>query len=86
MTRQELRAGDVVVLCSDGLTGFVSAEELAQVAGGSNELSTVCDELVELANARGGRDNVTVVVARFTGPGLRQPPRGDARGDPQPVP
>jgi protein phosphatase len=86
VTRQELRAGDVVVLCSDGLTGFVSAEELAQVAGGSNELSTVCDELVELANARGGRDNVTVVVARFTGPGLRQPPRGDARGDPQPVP
>ena len=56
------------------------------MAGGSNELSTVCDELVELANARGGRDNVTVVVARFTGPGLRQPPRGDARGDPQPVP
>ncbi len=83
VTRQGLRAGDAVVLCSDGLTGFVSATEIAEVVASSNDLSAVCDELVELANARGGRDNVTVVVARFEGPGLKEPPPGDGRGDPQ---
>jgi len=86
VTRQGLRAGDAILLCSDGLTGLVSASEIAEVVGSSPDLSMVCDELVELANARGGRDNVTVVVARVDGPGLKEPPSADGRGDPQVVP
>jgi serine/threonine protein phosphatase PrpC len=86
VTRQGLRVGDAVLLCSDGLTGFVDAAEIAEVVGSTPDLSIACDELVELANARGGRDNITVVVARFDGPGLKDPPPGDGRGDPQVVP
>ena len=57
LTHQELRRGDVLVLCSDGLSGQVKKEEIAQI--------------VALANERGGPDNITVVIARFDGDGLR---------------
>jgi protein phosphatase len=86
VTRQTLYSGDVLVLCSDGLSGFVEAGEIAEVVSSSPDLSLVCDNLVELANSRGGRDNITVVVARFSGAGLKDPPAGNGQGDPQPVP
>jgi protein phosphatase len=57
------RPGDVYVLCSDGLTGLVRDEEIGMA---SRELppSEACRLLVDLANLRGGPDNITVVVAR----------------------
>src|SRR5882762_10027454 len=59
------------VLCSDGLTGQVKKEEIAAIVSTTPELSAVCDKLIALANERGGPDNITVVVARFDGDGLR---------------
>ncbi len=56
--------GDVVVLCSDGLTGPVRDEEIARVIADLAELDSMCERLVELANARGGEDNTTVAVVR----------------------
>ena len=56
-----VRPADRFVLCSDGLCGFVTDEEIAAIAGDPD----VCDaaaKLVELANDRGGEDNITVLV------------------------
>ena len=58
-----IRPGDVYVLCSDGLTNLVSDEEIGTI---SRELTPAeaCRMLVDLANVRGGSDNITVIVAR----------------------
>ena len=71
LTHQELRRGDVLVLCSDGLSGQVKKEEIAQIVSTTPDLAAACDKLIALANARGGPDNITVVAARFDGDGLR---------------
>ena len=71
LTHQELRRGDILVLCSDGLSGQVKKEEIAKIVMAASDLPAACDQLVALANQRGGPDNITVVVARFDGDGLR---------------
>ena len=58
-----LRAGDTLLLCSDGLHGLVSDEELASFASRA-DLEGACAALIELARERGGHDNITVVLAR----------------------
>jgi protein phosphatase len=73
LTHQELRRGDILVLCSDGLSGLVKKEEIAEIAGRERDLQVACDKLVALANERGGPDNITVILARFEGEGLRPP-------------
>lgn len=80
LTRQQLRRGDMLVLCTDGLYGQVSKDEIAEVAAHTNDLVGMCNELVDRANQRGGPDNITVVVARFSGDGLRAPQLGDQLG------
>jgi len=62
-----LRPGDLVVLASDGLTRYADEEALASVLSTVRDPGAVADELVRRANDAGGRDNVTVVVARFDG-------------------
>ena len=71
LTHQEVRKGDLLVLCSDGLSGQVKKEEIAAVATRERDLQAACDKLIALANERGGPDNITVVLARFDGEGLR---------------
>lgn len=56
--------GDAVVLCSDGLTTHVDDAEIAAVAAKERDVEAVCARLVDLANARGGEDNVTVALVR----------------------
>src|SRR5437016_5717282 len=73
LTHQEVRRGDILVLCSDGLSGSVKKEEIAEIATRERELQAVCDRLIALANERGGPDNITVILARFDGEGLRPP-------------
>ncbi len=60
-----LDAGDRLLLCTDGLTEMVPEQELFTVLSGENDPALVCDRLVDRANELGGKDNVTVVVARF---------------------
>ena len=66
-------AGDTFVICSDGLTSHVSDEEIGTITG---ELPPVraCRLLVNLANLRGGSDNITVVVVQVQGNGQNNPP------------
>ncbi|BDG60653.1 Stp1/IreP family PP2C-type Ser/Thr phosphatase [Caldinitratiruptor microaerophilus] len=54
--------GDILILCTDGLTNLVTAAELAEAARDPAGLDTLPARLVELANDRGGYDNVTVVA------------------------
>jgi protein phosphatase len=78
---QRLNRGDVLVVCSDGLTGLVRKTEIAAVVTSDNNLAQVCETLIALANERGGPDNITVVAARFYGEGL--PETSDAEEEPQ---
>jgi PPM family protein phosphatase len=80
LTHQQLRRGDVLVLCSDGLTGQVTKEEIGAIAGSETDLLAACERLIALANQRGGPDNITVIIARFDGDGLLRPEIGDAPG------
>jgi protein phosphatase len=60
---RELQAGDLLVLCSDGLTEHIQRGELAELIA-SLDPEQVARDLVNVANERGGHDNITVVVAR----------------------
>ncbi len=72
LTHQPLRRGDTLILCSDGLSGVVRREEFAQMAQAHPDLPSLCSALIDLANARGGPDNITVVAAHFEGDGLAE--------------
>jgi protein phosphatase len=98
LTNQQIRLGDAIVLCSDGLSGQVTREEIAeQVAAAGDDLVGLCGGLIDLANERGGPDNITVLVARFAGQELQEPgdedevghqvyPLLDPEADTEPVP
>jgi serine/threonine protein phosphatase PrpC len=58
------RAGDVYLLCSDGLTGMLSDDEVAGLLGGAASLDDAARSLIRAANQRGGKDNITVVLFR----------------------
>jgi len=62
--RTDVRAGDVFLLCSDGLTGEVSDAEIETVLEQCPGAEAACRALIDLANERGGGDNVSVVVVR----------------------
>ncbi len=64
MSRQRVQADDVVVVCSDGLSVAVSSAEIVDVVSVETRMSTACDRLIDLANERGGPDNITVILAR----------------------
>jgi serine/threonine protein phosphatase PrpC len=64
------RAGDVVLLCSDGLTTMVHEPRIADILAGAPSLEAAVDQLVREANAMGGRDNITVVVFRLEEEGV----------------
>jgi serine/threonine protein phosphatase PrpC len=72
--RVHLKRGDIILLCSDGLSGKLRAEDIQNIVMSNEEnLSKACDELIAEANNRGGEDNITVVLARFDGEDLQEP-------------
>ncbi len=80
LTYQPLRRDDVLLLCSDGLCGVVNRVDLTSAMEACPDPSEACRVLVDMANERGGPDNITAVVARFGGPGLDAPAEGDEVG------
>jgi serine/threonine protein phosphatase PrpC len=60
--------GDLYVLCSDGLTKMVKERRLPQYLVVDTDLPTLVDSLVDAANAKGGVDNITVVLVRIEAP------------------
>jgi PPM family protein phosphatase len=65
-----LMDGDRLLLCSDGLTDLVSEQEIAEVMAATESSSDVCEKLTNQALQKGGNDNVTVVLARYSIPKL----------------
>ncbi|MBI2346314.1 MAG: Stp1/IreP family PP2C-type Ser/Thr phosphatase [Deltaproteobacteria bacterium] len=57
-----IRPGDIYLLCTDGLTNLIEDEELFTVVT-HNSLKDACQQLIDLANERGGDDNITVLMA-----------------------
>ena len=64
--RFKISDGDQLLLCTDGLTETVDNATIANVLRGAKSSQSACEELVDLALAGGGTDNVTVVLAHFT--------------------
>lgn len=65
MHKLDLEAGDVVLVCSDGLTGMVPDALIAVILQKEREPQRICEQLVAEANQRGGKDNITALVACF---------------------
>ena len=80
LTHQQVRRGDKLVICSDGLSGQVRLDEIGRVVTEEPDLMSVCKKLIDRANENGGPDNITVIAARFDGEGLSAPESGDAVG------
>lgn len=62
----QARSGDVFLICSDGLTSMVREERVRQILLESTSLDVAAGALVDEANRRGGRDNITVVMFRLS--------------------
>jgi protein phosphatase len=71
LTFTELRKGDVLLLCSDGLSGMVRFDEIREIMRTHKEPLDACKALTERANQAGGHDNITVIIVQFDGEGLR---------------
>jgi protein phosphatase len=63
----DLEAGDTVMLCTDGLSQEVSEKRIIDILRSGDDEKETCRHLVEAANAAGGSDNITVIVARYDG-------------------
>ena len=65
--------GDILLLCSDGLSGKLKSHDMQSIlAQSKGDLAFACERLVNEANARGGEDNITVVLARLGGDDLTE--------------
>ncbi|RKH18121.1 Stp1/IreP family PP2C-type Ser/Thr phosphatase [Corallococcus praedator] len=65
VTRVDPLENDVFLLCSDGLSGMISDAQMQDILSRTPELEKACGQLIDLANAAGGNDNVTCVLARY---------------------
>lgn len=64
----DTRAGDAYLLCSDGLNGMLTDDEILEICTSSEDMDEICSELITRANAAGGNDNTTVVMVRVDDP------------------
>lgn len=80
LTHQQVRRGDLLVLCSDGLSGLVRGDEYADVASTVQNVQGMCQQLIHRANERGGPDNITVIAVHFDGTALEPHQDGDQVG------
>ena len=58
----QIKSGDIYILCSDGLSGMVGDDSIAQIASNAKSLERAVAELVDAANRNGGTDNVTTLL------------------------
>jgi serine/threonine protein phosphatase PrpC len=73
LSSETVRRGDRLMLCSDGLVGVVSDEEIQEVLAHCEQIEEAVRRLIELARAGGGPDNITVIVAQIDGDGAPAP-------------
>ncbi len=70
LTSVELRQGDFLLLCTDGLSNKVTEMEMLKFTLKASSIEMASKQLIELAKRRGGEDNITVIIAHFDGDGL----------------
>jgi PPM family protein phosphatase len=80
LTHQQIRLGDTLIVCSDGLSGVAKARDIEEAARAEHDPAVLAHALIARANELGGPDNITVVVARFEGAGLRTANGGESVG------
>ncbi len=61
-----IEAGDIILICTDGLYGEVPKEELISILSREESMTEICGDLVNAANHNGGSDNITMVVLKVT--------------------
>ena len=66
ISKSNLSVGDSLLLCSDGLTRYVEDGELLTAIQQESSAKEICQQFVDTANQRGGKDNITAVLAKFT--------------------
>ncbi len=77
LTFLEMRRGDRLMMCSDGLSGLVHSEMIKEVLQDEKDPNAAATKLIQMANAGGGHDNITVIIVDFDGEGLE--PVGEAK-------
>lgn len=70
MTEIELCQNDALLICSDGLSNKIKPQEMVEAIQEAADLKAAVRRLIDLANERGGEDNITVIISRFEGTGL----------------
>src|SRR6202789_2733779 len=75
------RAGDVYVLCSDGLSGMVSDDDIEQIVTIAPDIREACRKLIQRANERGGEDNITAVLIQIEEPDRAADSANSANGE-----
>lgn len=65
LMNDEPQAGDVYLLCSDGLSGMMSDGEILRIVTSNDDTAEICRRLIAKANENGGEDNITALVIRF---------------------
>jgi protein phosphatase len=65
LVNDEPQLGDVYLLCSDGLSGMLTDDQILGVVGSSGDTNEICRRLIAKANENGGEDNITALVVRF---------------------
>lgn len=68
LQHDDAQHGDVYVLCSDGLSGMMTDEEILAIVMGAPDIGEACKRLIARANEQGGEDNITAVVIRIEDP------------------
>ena len=61
----DIKTGDIVLMCSDGLSNMISDAELEEIVREETSLEDRAKKMIALANQRGGKDNITVILARL---------------------
>ncbi len=69
----ETKVGDIILICSDGLTNMLSDEEILTIIYQETDLEMTCGRLVQAANEKGGLDNISVILARTVEAGKENP-------------
>jgi len=73
LTTTEIKNNDLLLICSDGLTDMVDDNSIKNILSTNDDIIILCRELTESANENGGKDNITVVLAKFSGKDLDEP-------------
>jgi protein phosphatase len=80
LTFAKVHRNDTLLLCSDGLSGMVRADEIREILRTHTDPLDACKTLTERANLAGGHDNITVIVVKFEGEGVEE-----VTGDTEPL-